>query len=30
MDREDLIKALNRLSSCAYIMLLKLLNGAYK
>lgn len=30
MEREDLIRALNRLSSCAYIMLLKLLNGAYK
>ena len=30
MEREDLIKALNRLSSCAYIMMLKVINGAYK
>jgi len=30
MEREDLIKALNRLSSCAYIMMLKVINGAYR
>lgn len=30
MEREDLIKALNRLSSCVYIMMLKSINGAYK
>jgi ethanolamine utilization cobalamin adenosyltransferase len=29
MEREDIVKALNRLSSCAYIMMLKYLNGAY-
>lgn len=28
--REDLIKALNRLSSCIYIMMLKCISGAYK
>ncbi len=30
MEREDLVKALNRLSSCIYIMLLKCINGAYR
>lgn len=30
MEREDIIKALNRLSSGVYIMLLKYLNGAYR
>lgn len=30
MEREDLVKALNRLSSCIYIMMLKYLNGAYR
>ncbi len=30
VEREDLITALNRLSSCVYIMMLKYLNGAYR
>ncbi|MGE5676709.1 MAG: cobalamin adenosyltransferase [Pseudomonadota bacterium] len=30
MEREDLIKALNRLSSCVYIMMLRYLNGEYR
>lgn len=30
MEREDLITALNRLSSCVYIMMLKYINGAYR
>jgi len=29
MEREDLVKALNRLSSCVYIMMLQYLSGAY-
>lgn len=30
MERDDLITALNRLSSCVYIMMLKCINGAYR
>lgn len=30
IEREDLIKALNRLSSCAYIMMLKAIGKAYR